>query len=238
MFLHIFFSSVYYIIIKEISPIWHLCSHLCRPQLNVFKHGNGHIWSMSMQHCWLQLCLPQNLFFLQRFSQSASNVSPKFWQAISRFMLPHRHLTSVLRSQSGHLPTWQGALHVCRLPVRKIYRLCALIQKLNVIRKHASALETLTRHAAVKTFRADFIASWHGICATLSLLRQRRLTATTGRDFIGRQRARLARFRMANFLALMFPAVQQFIANTITGISSRDIGSARYLPSLFTAETN
>lgn len=131
-------------------PMWHLSWHLCRPQFKVLEHGNGQMCSMSMQHNWLQLCLPQDLFFLQRFSQRASSaLVVRSLQAISRSMLPHRHFTSVLRSQLGHSPTWHGALQRWGLPVRTNGHICSPRSTTCLCTEERVVCKTLTRLTAL-----------------------------------------------------------------------------------------
>lgn len=74
-----------------------------------------------MQHNWLHLCFPQDLFFIHLFSHRASSAFDiKSLQAISLSMFPQRHLTLVIKSQTGQSPTWHFTLHLWGLSADNI----------------------------------------------------------------------------------------------------------------------
>ena len=63
------------------------------------------------------LCIHTFVHFFSHLASSALVV--RSWQAISRSILPHLHLTIVVWGQGEHDPLWQSIWHKCGLPGTK-----------------------------------------------------------------------------------------------------------------------
>ena len=90
-------------------PLWHNCSHLCRPQFSILLQTCVHRWSLSLQQTSLHWCRPQVFFFWHRRWHRIS--WSWFLQSISSISFPHLQFTSILRSQGPHSPTWHLRSH-------------------------------------------------------------------------------------------------------------------------------
>jgi hypothetical protein len=98
-------------------PLWQSKLHLWLPHRKARSQMIGQIWSVSMQHRWVHLCLPQPLFFVHRFSQVYCLDGSNWEQLISKVLLPHLHLMLVISRHFGHSScTWHDALHLCSSP--------------------------------------------------------------------------------------------------------------------------
>lgn len=120
MFIHVMFSLQYHKVLEVLPPFLHdKLVNEERDWTGLRSTNNQKVhrlqWGGSKQ------ILLHIHTFVHLFSHLASSaLVVRSWQAISRSMLPHLHLTIVVRGHTGHGPLWQSIWHKCGSPETKL----------------------------------------------------------------------------------------------------------------------